>query len=271
MIKASELIVLFERMRDEKWIYTWGAAKEGNVDCSGAFVWAFAQYGQKIPHGSNSIGHKNVITLLPISEAKPGMAVFRCKEWTDSEDDQNNNYYQVSPGNLFHIGLVGRNGNTVLEAKGGRYGFVESKLNKTWAYCGYLKRVDYSEEIQNGSDFGMNDWNIGRVSITSGYVNLRSEPNVTSKVVSHLYEGTMLKIDPNYSADKWYKVIASTGAEGYVYKKYVTIDEKAIGDGSNTSEAVVQFVITDSAGNAFHPTGPFTVKAETSVWSGSRD
>lgn len=52
---AEQLVAEFEVMLTEHWAYAWGAAKEGVVDCSGAFVYAMEQYGLQIAHGSNSI------------------------------------------------------------------------------------------------------------------------------------------------------------------------------------------------------------------------
>lgn len=269
MIKSSELLKMFERMRDEHWSYVWGSAKEGEVDCSGAFVWAFKQHNQSIPHGSNSIGHKNVEKLLPISEAKPGMAAFRCRKWTESEDDRKNSYYNADPGNLSHIGLVGRDGKTVLHAKGSKTGFVESKLDSTWAYVGYLKRVDYDEINQNGSESGMINYPVyGRINITSGYVNLRSKPNVTSKVLAHMANQEVVNILGEEKDGKWLHVDYND-REGYAYAKYISLNSVVVDriDGvdsikfpQNTTQKVM---IVDSVGNRFAPVGDFTVLFES--------
>ena len=53
IIQANDLIALFKRMAREHWRYEWGKAKEGAVDCSGAFVYAFKELGGlTLPHGS---------------------------------------------------------------------------------------------------------------------------------------------------------------------------------------------------------------------------
>ena len=85
MIKAEKLLDLFERMEREHWGYELGAAKEGLVDCSGAFVWAFKQLGGSIEHGSNSIYHLRVGEVVPTAQAKPGYAVFKMRAWRDME------------------------------------------------------------------------------------------------------------------------------------------------------------------------------------------
>ena len=58
MVKAQELIGVFQTMWKERWKYTWSAAEKGNVDCSGAFVYAFKQFGISYPHGSNAIARQ---------------------------------------------------------------------------------------------------------------------------------------------------------------------------------------------------------------------
>ena len=56
IIQANDLIALFKRMAREHWHYEWGKAKEGAVDCSGAFVYAFKELGGlTLPHGSNAL------------------------------------------------------------------------------------------------------------------------------------------------------------------------------------------------------------------------
>ena len=51
IIQANDLIALFKRMAREHWRYEWGKAKEGAVDCSGAFVYAFNKLAEKRKRG----------------------------------------------------------------------------------------------------------------------------------------------------------------------------------------------------------------------------
>lgn len=155
MVKATDLIALFQQARAERWGYIWGksgqiwtqanqdaATREQTVkwgqkwvgkrvaDCSGLFVWAYKQLGASIYHGSNTIYNKYTVAdrrgkVSDLTQIRPGTAVF-----------------QFSDGNRHHIGLyVG--GGTVIEAKGTYYGVVESTVDK-WAEWGELKDVDYS-------------------------------------------------------------------------------------------------------------------------------
>ena len=147
-IPVNELISCFERMRDEHWDYCLNSAREGCVDCSGAFVWAYKQFNKTILHGSNSIARLSVGDLLSISYARPGMVAVKVKDWTD--DDDTNRWYDSEPGNVYHIGLVIQNGSemNVIEAKGAKWGVVQTKLDNKWKFVAYLDEVDYTQKTE---------------------------------------------------------------------------------------------------------------------------
>lgn len=153
MIKASELIELFELALDEKWGYIWGtrgqvwtqysqdrATRDMTVkygqkwvgkkvaDCSGLFVWAFRQLGSDIYHGSNTMWKKYCSRQGVIDgdmSLRPGTAVFTVG----------------SDGVRGHVGLYIGDG-VCIEAKGTQYGVVTSALNR-WDEWGELKDVEY--------------------------------------------------------------------------------------------------------------------------------
>lgn len=143
MIKKDSLISLFERMLSEHWAYEWGAAHEGCVDCSGAFVYAYKQLDSSvyIAHGSNSILRQSMGQLLPMSEAQPGYAAVKIRAWSEAE--AGNRWYGKDPGDVYHIGLVGRDGK-ILNAQGTATGFVSSDPG-TWAGCAPLLEVGYGD------------------------------------------------------------------------------------------------------------------------------
>lgn len=154
-IKAQDLITLFRQALDERWGYIWGesgdvwsaanqsaATREMTVehgskwigrrvaDCSGLFVWAYRELGEKIYHGSNTIFDKYTSkagALFGEVEILPGTAVF-----------------QTSKGRRTHIGLYVGDG-AVIEARGTRSGVIESDLSE-WDEWGTLSAVDYSAE-----------------------------------------------------------------------------------------------------------------------------
>ena len=257
-IPVNELISCFERMRDEHWDYCLNSAREGCVDCSGAFVWAYKQFNKTILHGSNSIARLSVGDLLSISYARPGMVAVKVKDWTD--DDDTNRWYDSEPGNVYHIGLVIQNGSemNVIEAKGERWGVVQSKLDSKWKFVAYLDDVDYTQKMEETI---MEYKYTGSIHLTSGYVHLRSQPSITSKSIAKLYHGEPVEIGDS-SQPNWYAIKDESGNEGYVYSKYVVIENEIQSDDQMDS-SFSGIVITDSLGNKFYPIGSFTVEIQT--------
>lgn len=257
-IPVNELISCFERMRDEHWDYCLNSAREGCVDCSGAFVWAYKQFNKTILHGSNSIARLSVGDLLPISSARPGMAVVKVKDWTD--DDDTNRWYDSEPGNVYHIGLVIQNGSemNVIEAKGAKWGVVQTKLDNKWKFVAYLDDVDYTQKMEETI---MEYKYTGSIRLTSGYVHLRSQPNMTSKSIAKLYNGDSVEIGDT-DQPNWYAIKDEAGNEGYVYSKYVVIENEIQSD-DQVDSSFSGIVITDSLGNKFYPIGSFTVEIQT--------
>lgn len=257
-IPVNELISCFERMRDEHWDYCLNSAREGCVDCSGAFVWAYKQFDKTILHGSNSIARLSVGDLLSISYARPGMVAVKVKDWTD--DDDTNRWYDSEPGNVYHIGLVIQNGSemNVIEAKGAKWGVVQTKLDNKWKFVAYLDDVDYTQKMEETI---MEYKYTGSIRLTSGYVHLRSQPNITSKSIAKLYHGEPVEIGDS-SQPNWYAVKDEAGNEGYVYSKYVVIENEIQSDDQMDS-GFSGIVITDSLGNKFYPIGSFTVEIQT--------
>lgn len=146
MVSKDDLLDLFERMAREHWAYEWGAAREGCVDCSGAFVYAYGKLGgPSITHGSNSILRQSMGELLPMSAAKPGYAAVKIRAWNDS--DAGNRWYNQAPGDCYHIGLVGRDGR-ILNAQSEATGFVASP-SSGWSGFAPLLAVEYDVEVEN--------------------------------------------------------------------------------------------------------------------------
>ena len=163
-IKAADLISKFQYALDNNWGYIWGTAgvmwtearqrdiekttddnramsrKYGSKwighyvsDCSGMFVWAFAQFGMKMSHISSNIfisyctKNKGKLTTALKRTILPGSAVFTGE----------------TAGNHPHVGLyIGDD--TVIEAYGTIKGVITSKLtDKRWTFYGELKDVEY--------------------------------------------------------------------------------------------------------------------------------
>lgn len=213
MIDVDRLLDLFERMLDEHWAYEWGAAREGCVDCSGAFVLAYKQLGANIEHGSNSIARLRVGEYVPVSEAKPGYAVFKLRVWRES--DSGNHWFDQQPGDVYHIGLMGRN-SKVLNAQSVKTGFVASDT-KGWTFAAPLKDVSYKEG--DGKVFGN-----ATVNITSGYLNIREGASTRSKVIAKAANGARVNIIREAGGTGWVFGVLASGEAGYMSSEYLVED-----------------------------------------------
>lgn len=234
MIDVNKLLDLFERMEREHWAYELGAAREGCVDCSGAFVLAFKQLGASIEHGSNSIAHLRVGEYVPVAQAKPGYAVFKMRAWR--EEDRGNRWYGESLGDCYHIGLMGRVGK-VLNAQGVKTGFVASDA-KSWAFAAPLNAVKYSSAEGGGKMFGN-----ATVSVTSGYLNIREGAGTAAKIIAKAENGTRVNVIREAGGTGWVFGKLENGVAGYMSGAYLVEDE-------NTPDA--------NAGNAANAGGEET-------------
>lgn len=244
MIKASALINLFQRMLDEHWAYEPGAAREGCVDCSGAFVWAYKQLGATIEHGSNSIAHLRVGEYVPVSEAKPGYAVFKLREWR--EDDGGNRWFDQQPGDCYHIGLMGRDGR-VLNAQSTKTGFVASPASQNWAFAAPLKAVSYSDNAEGGETMFGNA--TVKTQTAGSYVNLREGASTRAAVIGKVYDGERINVLREAGAG-WIYGKTQAGAEGYMSADYIVEDAPGTDDAEDggNEEIASTTTLTDGKG-----------------------
>nr|DAG45904.1 MAG TPA: SH3 domain protein [Bacteriophage sp.] len=244
MIDVDRLLDIFERMEREHWAYEWGAAREGCVDCSGAFVLAYKQLGVSIEHGSNSIARLRVGEYVPVSEAKPGYAVFKLRVWRES--DSGNHWFNQQPGDVYHIGLMGRN-SKVLNAQSTKTGFVASDASG-WAFAAPLKDVIYKED--DGKMFGN-----ATVRVTSGYLNIREGASTRSKVIAKAENGTRVNITREAGGTGWVFGSLESGEAGYMSSEYLVEDTTASVKG-------VTVVVIDVNGNHFRHENVEKIKFE---------
>ena len=244
MIKASALINLFQRMLDERWTYELGAAREGCVDCSGAFVWAYKQLGATIEHGSNSIAHLRVGEYVPVSEAKPGYAVFKLRPWR--EDDSGNRWFDQQPGDCYHIGLMGRDGR-VFNAQSTKTGFVASPASQNWAFAAPLKAVSYSDNAEGGETMYGNA--TVKTQKAGSYVNLREGASTRAAVIGKVYDGERVNVLREAGAG-WIYGKTQAGAEGYMSADYIVEDAPGADDaeGGGGEEIASTTTLTDGNG-----------------------
>ena len=209
-IPASGLIKCFQKMYDEHWKYEWGAARDGCVDCSGALVYAYRQYGLSIAHGSNAIARSYVDSLLPISQAKPGMAAFKIKR-PGEQGYALPDRYKSSPdkNDYYHVGVVDTDGKHVLNAQGTKAGFTRTPLSK-WGCVGALKAVSYGGETK---------MEMYVVTAENGLpVRVRDNPN--GKTIERLKVGTMVEAgEPDQEG--WQEIRYNGDHTGYMMAKFL--------------------------------------------------
>ena len=207
-VPVNDLIAVFQQMYNEHWRYEWGHHEKGCVDCSGAFVYAFKKFGISYPNGSNAIARNYTIgKLLPISEARPGMAAFKAKE--SGEDD----YY--------HIGLVDEDPGYVLNAKGTNYGFCRDALTgkNGWDYVAELKYVDYGEEKESGDR--VDAIVVLPSGATGSTVNMRKSPSKSADIVCKVPVGS--EIDVISDQGQWCEIDYG-GRVGHMMSNYIEYD-----------------------------------------------
>ena len=231
MIPYKDLITWFQKMLADKWGYIpntagtmWTQEKQDKTtndmakrygqrwvghmvaDCSGAFVYVYKKYGLSIYHGSNRIARKYVVELLPISEAKPGMAAFKFHKPGEKGYQLPENYkpggsqYNGDLNDYYHIGLVDEDPRYILNSATTVNGFVRSKITNGWNACGYLKAVDYADDGKDDDEPVVENDIMIVTSENGAPVNMRESASVNSRIVARVPVGSeviVMKVDKN--------------------------------------------------------------------------
>ena len=219
MVPVADLIKLFQQMYNEHWKYEWGKSEKGCVDCSGAFVYAFRQFGISFPHGSNAIARKYTVGgLLPVSQAKPGMAAFKAHPPGESGYDLPEKYRASGDLNdYYHIGLLDDDPAYVLNAKGTKSGFCRDKISSGWDSVAYLKDVDYKE-----GDESMTEMTVVLPAGAKGNtVNLRAAENKDARVIARVPAGSRVKLLVDNGT---WCCVQYDGLTGYMMSNYLEYD-----------------------------------------------
>lgn len=222
-VKASDLVKIFDQMADEKWKYVAGAHKQGEVDCSGAFYYAYKLLGGYMYHGSNTMWRKYTVKKDKIGGITliPGMAVFKTRNWSSAQSS--NSWYNTDPGDVYHVGLYVGNGK-VVEAKGTKHGIVITDIS-TWHLAATLKDTiyDLTEESAVGPSEKF-ETTMGVVKINSGWLNLRKEMSTLSERMGKLYGGDIVTVTGSH--DDWYAVLYNNKTV-YVKKNYIELMDRS--------------------------------------------
>ena len=191
-----------------------GSNDRNGIDCSGLFVKMYRDQGAKIYHGSNTIFHEycsETGKLTSVNQLQPGMAVFKRKDWKDS--DKGNRWYGKSPGNLSHIGYVDSvNPLRIIHASTGTMCVTtDTKIDK-WAYWGKLKDVDYggSPSPEPSPDPDPEPITVSKMVYAENGkpVNLRYGPSLDKKIMDEIPVGeivTLSQIKGGWSKVTWKK------------------------------------------------------------------
>lgn len=256
MVKVASLIQLFQKMHKEHWAYIWGSAKEGCVDCSGAFDYAFKKlHGPNYPHGSNSIARKFIIgKLLPLSEAKPGMAAFKFHPPGEQGYDLPDKFL---PGggscngdynDYYHIGLVDEDPKWVLNAKGEKEGFCRDGLTEKngWDCVAHLKGVDYGDSAEEKGEKIMQEAIVVLPSGASGTtVNMRKTASTNAQVMVKVPVGSAIQVEDDQG--QWCKILYE-GRAGWMLSNYIEYDGQGDEtDGTETKVTLEQVEMVDRA------------------------
>lgn len=222
MIPVQKLLSYFQRMNREHWSYEWGAAREGCVDCSGAFVWAYEREGANIYHGSNRIARVYVKELLPISEARPGMAAFKLREPGETNYALPQGYtpgggqYNGDVNDYYHIGLVDEDTDYVLNAKSTAEGFKRSRITENWDCVAYLNDVAYEggEPVEDVIQIAV------VYSGDGNPVKMRSTPSTDKPYIAKVPAGAQVEVLEQ--AEEW-STIRWNGKRGYMMSEYLRV------------------------------------------------
>lgn len=233
MIQAAQLIALFRLALSEKWGYIYGTAgilwtqEKQNAaqddmakqygaqwigrmvaDCSGLFVWAFRQLGASIYHGSNTIWCEHLSAKGTLIQGqrddgqplRPGTAVFLLRNGNDRH----------------HIGLYVGNGKCI-EAKGTRYGVVESDISQ-WDEWGELIAVDYDNSPQDAHEEQAALYQAMVIAENGSTVRLRPQPSTKQDAICSVPVGSI--VDVLEELDGW-KKIRYSGKTGYMMQDFL--------------------------------------------------
>lgn len=238
MINVNALLDDFEGMMG--WRYVMGSAEKGCVDCSGAFVYAFRKHGASIYHGSNRIARTEIVELLPMNQAKEGMAAFKLREPGNARYALPSSYQTGGShcnGDLndyYHIGLVGRDGQ-ILNAQSSATGFVRSKAS-TWHCCGYLRQVNYGQE---GSPMEEALYQATVTASSGKTVNLRKAAGTSFAVLEKVNIGTT--VDVIEEGAEWCRIRTASNT-GFMMACFLTGNGSSSPSGTSDGQTIEERV-----------------------------
>ena len=224
MIPVRKLIQVFHSMLG--WPYvTPGTSNAKGIDCSGAFVYAYRQFGERIYHGSNRIARiycRDMQRVTAATRLVPGMAIFKSRadlSRMKAEYKPGGAYYDPKlPEDFYHIGLVASvDPLQIINATPPKVR-IDDRLSR-WQWAGYLKAVDYTAAGPEP------DETCAQVTAENGStVNLRQKPSLKAVILARVPLGQRVAVREKTSPE-WWKV-AYLQFTGYMMRKFLKTEER---------------------------------------------
>lgn len=233
MIPVNDLIPVFRTILG--WPYASpGSNSAQGIDCSGAFVYAYNRFNQRIYHGSNRIIRQYCHSVAPASDAarlQPGMAIFKARSDLSRLHAQykpGGRYYDPAlPLDYYHIGLITSVQPLEIVNATTPVARIDSDLSK-WHSVAYLDAVAYDGEsapvcacpCDCGDEQAVPLPFTATVTAASGQtVNLRQSPGKTAPVVARVPLNQTVTVTA-LTDDTWWAVTAAN-ASGYMMKAFL--------------------------------------------------
>ena len=203
-----------------------GSNDQQGIDCSGAFVRAFAAEGQSIYHGSNRIARSYCTRVVALhgsaQELRVGCAVFKTRADASAlpacYQPGGERYDPAFPLDFYHIGLVTAVHPLRIVHATTPCAKVDQRLGE-WSHAGFLTGVQYEEAEEMVMAY---------VNAESGTtVNLRRSASRKSVVLARLQVGTCVRVLEEKG--DWARVAAEEHT-GWMMRAYLASDAAAAAD-----------------------------------------
>ena len=226
MIPVNKLVEVFYTMLG--WPYASpGTNGPAGIDCSGAFVYAYKQFGERIYHGSNRIVRvycHDVRRVTSASQLRVGMAIFKAREDTShmkAEYKPGGRYYDPNlPFDYYHIGLVVSVRPLKIINATPPSVRIDTDLSR-WYCAGELNAVDYAaDEPPTPAPPPDADPRLAEVWAERGStVNLRGRPSRDAVIRARVPIGEVVEVLEETNEAWWYILYLKT--TGYMMREFL--------------------------------------------------
>lgn len=226
MIPVNKLVDVFYTMLG--WPYASpGTNGPAGIDCSGAFVYAYKQFGERIYHGSNRIVRvycHDVRRVTSASQLRVGMAIFKAREDTShmkAEYKPGGRYYDPNlPYDYYHIGLVVSVRPLKIINATPPAVRIDTDLSR-WYCAGELNAVNYdSDEPPRPAPPPDADPRLAEVWAERGStVNLRGRPSRDAVIRARVPIGEVVEVLDETNETWWYILYLKT--TGYMMREFL--------------------------------------------------